>query len=184
MSFEHPTWIEQVIERLYCYGLARARYEKYVDQMNIQGNEIVLDFGCGGGASSKPILNRLSSNGTLICLDTSAHWIKQVKKRFKKWHHVVFFNSDITQSDIADESIDIITMTYVIHDIPVSRHEEIITLLSQKLKPGGRFIFREPTKPHHGIQPSEISRLMNKNGLINIKEKHENTMYFGIFQKP
>ncbi|MBS3778051.1 MAG: class I SAM-dependent methyltransferase [Candidatus Thermoplasmatota archaeon] len=151
--------------------------------MRYNGDETILDFGCGGGASSKPILNKMSNKGTLICLDTSKEWINKAKKRFGLRENVVFINKDIVDAKIANESIDLISMTYVLHDIFKKRQSEIIHLLSKKLKPNGRLAIREPTKPHHGIQPAEIHKFMKQNNLRIIQEEHETSKYFGLFIK-
>lgn len=181
MSFEQPSVAERFIETVYCYRLARPRYAKYVNEMGITGDETILDFGCGGGSSSKPLLDKLSDNGTLICLDTSRRWINKAKKRFDQRENVVFINKDIVDAEIDNESIDLISMTYVLHDICKERQSEIVHLLSEKLRKNGRLALREPTKPHHGIQPNEIHRLMKQNNLRNVKEEIEKSTYFGLF---
>jgi len=183
MSFEHPSAIERFIETLYCYRLARPRYAKYVNELNINGDETILDFGCGGGASSKPILNKLSDKGILICLDTSKQWINKAKKRFKQHDNVIFINEDVTTADIPKESIDIITMTYVLHDISAQKQDETVKVLAEKLRKNGKIALREPTKPNHGIQPNKIHNLMQKNKLIKLHERYKKSRYFGIFKK-
>jgi ubiquinone/menaquinone biosynthesis C-methylase UbiE len=183
MSFERPSAIERFVENLYCYRLARPRYKKYVDRMRIKGDETILDFGCGGGASSKPLFDKLSDKGMLICLDTSLRWLNKAKKRFGQRENVVFINKDIAEADIANESIDLISMTYVLHDISKKRQAEIVRLLSEKLRKNGMIAIREPTKPHHGIHPSEIHKLMKENNLKNVQKENEKSTFFGLFIK-
>jgi len=183
MSFTQPTIIERYLEHIICYHLTQPRYKTYVKYMDIQGDETIMDFGCGGGASSKPIHNKLTSKGTLILLDTSKRWITKAQQRFKHKTNIIFINKDITQAPINNETIDIITMTYVIHDIPEQRHKDLIQNLTEKLKPKGRFIIREPTKPTHGIQITKIKDLMRKNNLNLIKEIQKKYMYFAIYEK-
>jgi len=182
MSFDNPTVFDDLLEGFLCYRILRPRYEEYVKKLELKGSEKVLDFGCGAGASSKPILKKLSDGGHLTCLDISHFWLKKAKKRFSKFNNVDFKIGDITIVDIPGKSYDLISIYYVLHDIDRYQRQKIINLLSSKLKDYGRLAIKEPIKKSHGMPVKEIRDLMNNSGLKEICFKMNKSHYFGIFK--
>ncbi|MFC1957616.1 hypothetical protein ACFLX0_02245 [Chloroflexota bacterium] len=55
--------------------------------------------------------------------------------------------------------------------------------LSQKLKAGGLFFIREPTKKSHGMPVKEIEALLSDVGLKEIEHKATKSEYVGKYEK-
>jgi len=53
----------------------------FLDVQKFQGNELVLDIGCGDGTTSREILT-LISQGSVLGIDASASMIDTAKKTF------------------------------------------------------------------------------------------------------
>ena len=181
MGLEDLNWFYGIIDALVYYRLFRPIYKRYIKHLKMTGNENILDFGCGGGASSKPILNNLSDKGHLTCIDTSNYWVSKAKKRLGKYPNVDFIAGDIKDTAMPNEIFDVITIMYVLHHIPIEERLHILSTLCSKLKKGGKILILEPTKKQHGIQIKEIKKLMIANGLKEIDNKVKKNLYFGIF---
>jgi SAM-dependent methyltransferase len=148
-----------------CY-LLNSAYEKYIDGMNLTGNEKVLDFGSGPGSAAQLIAPKLiSPGGQLTCLDISPTWMKVIKSRLSDHRNIQFKLGDIRRLELEKESFDIILIHFVLHDIDPGIRQEIIRRLTYLLKVGGRLYIREPRSNLHGMQAPEIQHLMQQAGL-------------------
>jgi len=151
-----------------CY-LLHAAYKKYVEGMNLKGNERVLDFGAGPGSAARFLAQKLDPpDGQLTCMDISPAWMKVIQTRLSDNQHIQYRLGDIRRLEPEKELFDMILIHFVLHDIDQEIRREIINRLSGLLKPGGRLYIREPRSNLHGIQASEIRQLMQQAGL---KEK-------------
>jgi len=138
---------------------------------------------CGGGAGSQCLANLLSRNGHLTCVDISNYWIKRAIKRLKKCPNVECKAGDIRSLQIPDHSFDVISIFHIIHDIAPAERQDIVKILSQKLKAGGLFFIREPVKKSHGMPVEEIRTLLSDAGLNEIEHKETKSEYMGKYQK-
>lgn len=157
--------------------------------MDLKGNEKVLDFGCGPGATSEVIALTLEKGeGELSCLDISKTWIERAKKRLNQFSDVEYYAVDIREWGERNEYYDTVVIHFMLHDIPQPERTEIIKALAQKMKVGATLIIREPTKEGHGILPEEIQKLMKTNGMTEIvsgfaKRTLMGTYYTGFYRK-
>lgn len=159
-------------------------FDTYYRTFGLNGNETVLDFGCGGGTGAVGLVKLLNNNGRIICLDSSTHWINKARKRLGKYNNAECQLGKINEVSIPDNSIDVVTTIYVIHDIkPDERFKTIIGLFS-KLKPNGRFFIKEPVKETHGIPANEIRELLTQAGFQEIRYKTTKSEYTGEHVKP
>ncbi len=173
MSFENPGFFEEIRMEWLWNRLGSYRYKKYIKTLPLKPDDTVIDFGCGGGALSQHIAKRLPQ-GRLICIDTSKFWLERAKKRMQKATNVEFVCKRIEDTDITD--VDAISIHFVLHDIPENERQNIITLLSEKLRVGGHIFIREPTRADHGMESEEIKHYMESAGLKT--ESEYNDSYF------
>jgi len=182
-DFEHPSrlWIlEDILKGLVGGNLL---YGPYMRTFGLQGNERVLDFGCGSGIAAQCLANILNGNGYLMCVDVSRYWVGKARKRLRKYANVECAAGDIRTLDIPDSSFDVISSIHVIHDISPLARQEIVKALSQKLKAGGTFFIREPVKKSHGMPAGEIRSLFSAAGLTEIEHKETKSEYLGKYKK-
>jgi ubiquinone/menaquinone biosynthesis C-methylase UbiE len=159
-------------------------YKPYFTTFGLQGDETVLDFGCGGGVGSRCLRKLLTSQGHLTCVDTSDFWINKATKRLKKYANVECKAGDIRELDIPDNTYDVISIFHVIHDIAPAERQDIINALSRKLKGNGKLLIREPIKESHGMPVEEIRTLLSNAGLQETEHKVTKSDYMGKYQKP
>lgn len=158
-------------------------YKPYFTTFGLKGDEVALDFGCGGGVSSRCLRKLLTKQGHLTCVDTSDYWINKAKKRLQKYTNVECKSGDIRELDIPDNTYDVISILFVIHDIVPVERQDIINSLSRKLKGNGTLFIREPIKKSHGMPVEEIRALLSDAGLQEIKHKITRSGYMGEYQK-
>ena len=182
-DFEHPSILFILEDKLKSLLGGLLLYNPYFKTFALKGNESILDFGCGGGTGSRCLANLLDKGGHLTCIDVSRYWIARARKRLDKYSNVECKSGDIRKLDIPDSSFDVISTSYVIHDITPAERQDIVKVLSQKLKAGGLFFIKEPVKKSHGMPPEEIRALLSDVGLNEIEHKETKSEYMGKYQK-
>lgn len=159
-SFEKPSRFFLLVDALLLDKLLAPFYRSFARSLGLQGDENVLELGCGTGRGSRHLAAALNSGGHLTCLDTSAAICNEARRRLSKWDNINVVAGDIRQMNLVPNSQDIAVIHFVLHDIqPPARHD-ILLAVTKALKPTGKLYIREPTKPSHGIPGDEICRLM------------------------
>ena len=152
-----PTRMEIFLTRLSFLIYGKSVYRTFADSLPLDGGEQVLDFGCGMGTVAYYAAKRLP-NGHLTCLDISERWLDVCRKTLRGYGNVTIVHSEA--SELGKDSFDTVYCHFVLHDIPESELEHIITDLAGSLKTGGKLIFREPLKDIEKI--SAIKRLLDQ----------------------
>lgn len=183
-DFDHPSILFILEDKLKALLGGLLLYNSFFKTFGLEGNESVLDFGCGGGTGSRCLAKLLDKGGHLTCIDASSYWIARAKKRLDKYTNVECKSGDIRVLDIPDFRFDVISTFYVIHDIPPAERQDIVKALSRKLKTGGFFFIKEPVKKSHGMPPEEIRGLLSDVGLNEIAHKETKSAYMGKYEKP
>jgi trans-aconitate 2-methyltransferase len=111
--------------------LAMAR--DVIDRLDLQGDERVLDAGCGTGRVTALVVGRVP-DGHVIAVDGSEAMVAETRKRFGD--AVTAFAADLVELEL-DEPVDAILSTATFHWIP--DHVRLFERLHAALKPGGRF---------------------------------------------
>jgi ubiquinone/menaquinone biosynthesis C-methylase UbiE len=152
-------------------------YRTAVESLDLQGNERVLDFGSGAGIPARLMAGKLlEGGGQLTCVDVSEVWLETAQKRLGEVPNVTFHLGEISDLDIPDASHDVVFVHFVIHDIPASQRPHVMRHLASKLVAGGRLYIREPLNV---MAEGEIRRLIDKNGLTEIRSYLDQTPLMG-----
>lgn len=182
MSFTDPSKTTILVHEFFWFKLMKGYYRKFVNSLELKGNEKVLDIGCGPGAASKFIALTLEKGeGELTCFDISEKWITRSKKNLSRFSNVEYHVEDIRKWDEKDDYYDTVVVHIMLHDISQSERPEFIKALAQKMKVGATLIIREPTKERHGILPEEIQELMKTYGLAEIVSGLNKRTLMGIY---
>lgn len=183
VDFDNPSFLFVLEDRLKGLLGCPLHYGSYFKSFGLNGDEKVLDFGCGGGAGSRCLLKLLSKDGHLTCVDVSRFWIEKAERRLSKYSNVECRAGDIRTLDLPESSFDVVSIIHTLHDIEPAQRQGITDALSRKMKPGGVLFIREPTKASHGMPVEEIRTLMSNAGLEEADHKQIKTEYRGRYEK-
>ena len=174
-----PFIIEDMIKFLL---VGKNYYKPFFRSISFNGNEKILDFGCGGGTGAKSIARLLKEGGSLTCIDTSEYWTDKARKRLKNFLNTKILCGDIRDADVPGNFYDMIFIMHVIHDIPPGDRRETIGALADKLNNLGRLYVIEPVRLSHGIAPEELESLMNNSGMKKMNSRLTKKEFYGEFQ--
>ena len=160
MKYE-PTYLEIFLTRLTFFFFGRSVYQSFADRLPLDGDERVLDFGCGMGTVAYYVAKKLPY-GHLTCMDISERWLDACRKTMQSFENIIFLKWE--SSLLTYESFDVVYCHFVLHDINESELERAITVLVKSLKPYGLLVFREPLDNTGKI--SVVKRLIEQNNLF------------------
>ena len=106
-----------------------------LDRLPLEGDERVLDAGCGTGRVTAMLLERLP-RGRVVALDGSPSMIEQARARFAGDARVELVTADLAQPLPLAAPVDAILSTATFHWIP--DHGALFRNLAAVLRPGGR----------------------------------------------
>lgn len=167
MSFERPTFREKVGMRLEA-ALAGVLVDGYLRSLGLNGDERLLELGCGVGALTKR-LARLLPNGRITAVDTSEYWAAVARRRLKRREQVTVLTGDVRTLDLEPETLDAVLIHFVLHDIPAAERPNVLAKLASLLVSGGTLFLREPTRPSHGMPTEEIRELLSDVGFEEVR---------------
>jgi trans-aconitate 2-methyltransferase len=106
-----------------------------LDRLPLQGNETVIDAGCGTGRLTELLLQRLP-DGHVIALDQSQNMLDEARSHLEPQFgdRVSFRRADLQDLDIVGEA-DAIFSTATFHWLP--DHDRLFAGLYHALRPGG-----------------------------------------------
>jgi trans-aconitate 2-methyltransferase len=105
-----------------------------IERLPLEGDETVLDAGCGSGRVTELLLERLP-NGRVIGVDASPAMIEKAREALGP--DVELIVSDLTAVDLSEEA-DAVFSNAVFHWI--EDHDALFQRMFAALKPGGRMV--------------------------------------------
>ncbi|MGB2926952.1 MAG: methyltransferase domain-containing protein [Limnothrix sp.] len=120
----------------YIHSKSRENTKKYLN-----GNNIVLDYGCGTGTTSCEIANRVKE---IHAIDISSKMIEIAKRKAvaSKVENINFVQTDIFDKRYKKESFDVILAFNMLHT--VADPQVVMRRVYELLKPEGLFISVTP----------------------------------------
>jgi trans-aconitate 2-methyltransferase len=115
-------------------GPMEALGREVLGRMELRGDELVLDAGCGSGRITEALMQRLP-HGRVIAVDESPSMVRAARRRLGP-------GADVRVADLLEleleEQVDAILSTATFHWI--SDHEALFRRLHAALRPGGRLL--------------------------------------------
>lgn len=184
LDFNNPSALFRFEDRLKGLIGGPLHYAPYFRSLGgFRGDEEVLDFGCGGGVSTRSIAAELTRGGSVTGVDISSYFSERARKRVARYPSARILRGEITELDLPPRSFDLISIVHVIHDIPRAKRSATVLALAPLLKPNGRLWIWEPTRPSHGMPAEEIRGLMAEAGLREVSAEVQGSAFKGVFEK-
>jgi trans-aconitate 2-methyltransferase len=105
-----------------------------LDRLDLKGDEVVMDAGCGSGRVTARLLDKLP-DGRVLCVDASESMIELAREALGDRAH--FLVTDLLELEV-EEPVDVIFSTATFHW--VLDHDRLFARLHAALKPGGRLV--------------------------------------------
>ena len=128
-------WNAEVYDRI---GTPMRRWaQAVIDDLNLRGDETVLDAGCGSGSVTFDLLERLP-RGRIYAADSSPDMISKITQAIedRAIKNVIPIRADLTDFELP-EQVDVVFSNAVLHWIPDD--DALFGCLFRATKPGGRF---------------------------------------------
>jgi trans-aconitate 2-methyltransferase len=109
--------------------------ERVLERLPLDGDETVLDAGCGSGRVTVLLLERLP-RGRVVAVDSDAAMVEHAREALDPGRATVF-QADLTQLEL-DEPVDAAFSNAVFHWI--ADHDALFARLHAALRPGGRLV--------------------------------------------
>lgn len=152
--------------------------KEIINSLNLKGNEIFMDAGCGDGHVAIEAVDILSNEALIYAVDVFEPSIQDLEKFVEKEKitNLIPLLSDISKHiDVDDDVIDVCLMINVFHGFKARRNmDEAVEELKRIIKPiTGRIVIMDYKKheakhgPPYPIRssPEELEELFNKHGL-------------------
>jgi trans-aconitate 2-methyltransferase len=105
-----------------------------IERLPLDGDETVLDAGCGSGRVTQLLLDRLP-NGRVIGVDASESMIEKAREALGD--RADYMVADLSKVEVP-EPVDVVFSTATFHWLP--DHDQLFSRLHDALKPGGRLV--------------------------------------------
>jgi ubiquinone/menaquinone biosynthesis C-methylase UbiE len=158
--------------------LARGAYRRTFDRLQMEGDERVLELGCGGGQTALVLMSKLTT-GSYTGLDVDEWWAERARRKLRRHPNAEVLAGDVRDLPLEDGSFDLAVVHMVIHDIPAPDRRPIVSALAAKLRPGGRLFVKEPTGDDHGMPEEELWGLTKQAGLTPLRRDDDHSRWIG-----
>jgi demethylmenaquinone methyltransferase/2-methoxy-6-polyprenyl-1,4-benzoquinol methylase len=136
-------------------GLHRLWKRRAIEQAGIRKGQVVLDLAGGTGDLAKEFAGRVGPQGHVVLADINAQMLRQGRSRLV--NAGVAGNLSIAQLDaqnlpFADGSFDRIAIAFGLRN--VTDKDAALRSMFRVLKPGGKLLILEFSRPHEAIKPA------------------------------
>ena len=178
--------------------------DEIIGELHLNGDETIMDAGCGDGHNAIKILEDYNHKGTVYAVDVYDASIEDMEayKKENNVENLINIEADITKGipGVDDESIDVVLMVNVFHGFKASRTmDEAIEEFKRIIKADGRIAIMDykawevPKGPPTAFRssPEELEEAFAGHGLKMIYLNEEigedipegKSHYFIVFQK-
>ena len=152
-----------------------------IEKLAINPNDVVIDFGCGPGYYTIELAKKAKR---VVAVDLSPEMLKKAQNKAEKAgvKNIQFLQSNGTNIQLEDSSVDMILLVTVYHEVGES--EAVLKEFNRILKPEGKLIIVEVIKkgifPGAPVQNPEALKAEIEAGNFKLEQMQPYKSY-GIF---
>ena len=111
---------------------------KYIDQLEVDRNSLVVDLGCGEAKFLAAISSSIRKG---IGIDASVHMLASARRSLTDQDigNVELIHADFREYEVGFEMADAVMSNYAVHHVPDVGKEEVFRRIHATLRPGGVF---------------------------------------------
>jgi ubiquinone/menaquinone biosynthesis C-methylase UbiE len=96
----------------------------------------ILDIACGPGSLTRDLALTFP-NANITAVDLSFPYLKQAQNRLKKFPRINFLQANAEDLPFKDKNFDVVTCSYLFHELPHGPRKTVLKEAWRVLKPGG-----------------------------------------------
>jgi ubiquinone/menaquinone biosynthesis C-methylase UbiE len=132
--------------------------EKNIEQLNIQPNQIIADFGAGSGAYTIAAAKALNGNGKVYAVDVQKDLLTRLESTCREQHisNVGYIWGNLEEmggTKLADQSVDIVILSNVLFQ--AGDKEIAIEEAKRVLRQGGQLLLIDWTSSFNQMGPTK-----------------------------
>lgn len=128
----------------------------------------MLDIGCGTGTQAIATYRRVQPAGSVVGVDVSENMLATARRKARgAGVDIAFHHADAARLPFEDGRFDVVTITTVMHMIPLSRRRLCLSEASRVLRRGGRVLLID-----YAGNPQERSHWTAKHGRHGLFDLH------------
>lgn len=137
-TLDHAAGVYDLLSPLMLLGQERQLSHKALDLLELNGNEKILDIGCGTGTLTIDAARKLTGAGSLVVgLDAAPKMIEVARKKSAGLDHIRFDTGIGEALPYPDEYFDRAVSTFFFHHINFELKQKTLRELHRVLKPQG-----------------------------------------------
>jgi ubiquinone/menaquinone biosynthesis C-methylase UbiE len=149
MGYMPPALYDWVIH-LATWGRESTYRREFVDLAHIQPGDRVLDIGCGTGTCALLAADDVGASGSVLGVDATPNLLNRARKKAASQGNVRFDEGLAESIPAADNSVDIIRCTLVMHHLPDDALQiRALAEMNRILKPDGKLLIVD--LPSHSV---------------------------------
>lgn len=134
------------------FGFTRPFYERALGGIDVAGDLSVVDLGCGPGVLGLALARRLSPGSVVHGVDLSEDMIRYAREQSGTVPIETHFSvGSMDELPFPDASVDLVVTSMAMHEAARGVRPKAIAEVARVLKPGGRFLLVDWSKPRFGF---------------------------------
>jgi arsenite methyltransferase len=143
--------------------------DRVISDLDLKPGARVADLGCGEGYFTLRLAKSVGEQGLVFAVDVDPRNLDVLKKQAEQEHltNVVVVVSEPTDTKLQPESVDVLFVCDVLHEVPEAQRLPLLKSAVRALKPGGFFYLIDYRKSRE-VTFDPYEKLIHRDDLVRI----------------
>jgi len=143
--------------------------DRVMSDLGMKPGTRVADIGCGDGYFTLRLAKSVGEQGFVFAVDIDARALDALKKQAEREHltNVVVVVSEPTDTKLQPESVDVLLVCDVLHEVPEAHRLPLLKSAVRALKPGG-FLYLIDYRKSRDVRFDPYEKLIPRDDLVRI----------------